>query len=79
MNGKSALAPCGHIGQVVIGNYVQCVGCDTGKTKPIARTDFLCGKCGCKVRPTIARGTYWCDNCVATRSGDELCIVSVAP
>lgn len=27
-NGRKALAPCGHIGETVIGTYVQCAKCD---------------------------------------------------
>lgn len=30
MNGKLAIAPCGHIGEFVVGQFVQCLtkGCD---------------------------------------------------
>lgn len=27
-NGRRAKAPCGHLGEVVIGTYVQCLDCD---------------------------------------------------
>lgn len=29
-NGRKTEAPCGHMGEVVIGTYVQCLTCDKG-------------------------------------------------
>lgn len=46
-DGKRTMAPCGHIGEVIIGTYVQCKRCDARsvpiyvapeKTEPLFRT-----------------------------------------
>ncbi len=50
MNGRPAIAPCGHSGEVVIGGYVRCLtlGCDGIRRSAIS----TCPKCGSsKIEP----------------------------
>lgn len=36
MDGKPGKAPCGHVGEHVIGNYVRClIGCDDKRGAPV--------------------------------------------
>ena len=53
-DGRKTLAPCGHMGEVVIGTYVQCNRCDRGavpkhvvpeKTEPMFSAVPRCPSC----------------------------------
>ena len=72
-NGKVGLAPCGHLGRAVIGQYYQCLVCDVsdGTPKHIDDriTEVLCGTCGSddlKVWPGFTvdgRDLWFCKDC----------------
>lgn len=53
-NGRRAIAPCGHLGETVIGTYVQCLSCDNAAAPKAVidreRTEPLWVPCcpGCK-------------------------------
>lgn len=72
-NGKIGVAPCGHLGRAVIGNYVQCLVCDVSDGVP-ERVDervtaVLCGTCGSddlRVLPMFTvdgRDLWFCRDC----------------
>lgn len=77
MSGKRALAPCGHEGEYVIGQYVQCETCDKAavpeELEDTSRiTKRLCAHCGSddiqKWPGLWATGEtlYWCNGCEAS-------------
>lgn len=45
MSGKKALAPCGHTGVHIIGQYVQCLSCDGGSGGDPGDEDLLVERC----------------------------------
>lgn len=71
-DGRIGLAPCGHLGRHVVGNYVQCPTCDR-EAVPVAveveitEPIFRCPRCTSSlVEPfTIASATWHCWNCGA--------------
>lgn len=59
MFGKVSVAPCGHTGETIIGNYVRCaVGCDSGSPRIARRgepghvVDCACKPCQIRRRAT---------------------------
>lgn len=48
-NGKVAIAPCGHTGETIIGNYVRClVGCEGAPLMPKRGVPGHVDNCACK-------------------------------
>ncbi len=79
-NGRKAIAPCGHVGEVVIGTFVQCPLCDkVAIPEPVEEkservTARLCRHCGSdNIEPwpdlmVSASGDmiYYCHRCNST-------------
>lgn len=72
MSGATKRAPCGHQGEVVIGNYVKCLsGCDEAIPGPIARETTL--------KICEHKGQYYYNGTLRCTFCDALLLVKKAP